>query len=256
VSNQKVYQFSPGRASAADRRVPHNDLIHKLPNVPVLSGTLLSMELIIRQRAVNLSQVSQLVLSDLGAILQIYRQAGRENSIDGYLQRVEDCIVEIGLEACLEAVAKCPIARGPRFSSIHSAWERAREIAFIARFVAEKLDLEVAQEDAYLVGLAHGIGNLPKMLQWDCISQLGADSNLAGLRIVEAWHLPHCLAEYFLGRMAGKSQTQWTMIVDCALELLEGRPSVSICDKSISLPFTPSEKYLHAASQRPASAHY
>jgi hypothetical protein len=208
------------------------------------------MELVIRQRAVNLAQVSQLVLSDLGATLQILREAGRENSMDGNLQRVEDCIVEIGLEECLVVLAKCPIARGSRFKSVCSAWERAREIAFIARFVAEKLALDVTQEDAYLVGLTHGIGNLPKILQWDCNSQFGADNNLAGLRLAEAWHLPHCIAEYFLGRMAGKSQTQWTMIVDSALELLEGRPSVSVSDKSISLPFNPSERFLPAASQR------
>jgi hypothetical protein len=210
------------------------------------------MELVICQRSVDLEQVSQLILSDLGATLQILRQAGRENSMDGYLERVEDCIAELGLEGCLEAMAKCPIARGPLFTSVYSAWERARETAFIARFVAEKLALNVSAEDAYLVGLAHGIGNLPKILEWGLISQIGDDSDLAGLRIVEAWHLPHCIAEYFLGRMAGKSQTQWTMIVDCALELLEGRPSAWLRDESISLPFTPSERYPHAASQRPA----
>jgi hypothetical protein len=209
------------------------------------------MELIIRQRTVDLAQVSQLILSDLGATLQILRQAGRENSTDGYLQRVEDCIAELGLEGCLEAMAKCPIAKGPRLHSVCSAWERAREIAFIARFVAEKLALNVAAEDAYLVGLAHGIGNLPKILEWDCISQIGDDSDLAGLRFAEAWHLPHCIAGYFLGRMAGKSQTQWTKIVDGALELLEGRPSASLRDKSILLSFNPSEKFPRAASPRP-----
>ena len=38
------------------------------------------MELAIRQRSADLAQVSQLVLSDLGATLQILRHAGRENS--------------------------------------------------------------------------------------------------------------------------------------------------------------------------------
>jgi len=251
VSNQKVYQFSRGRASSADRRMRHNDPIHELPNLPVLSGTLLSMELAIGQRSVDLAQVSQLILSDLGATLQILRQAGRENSIDSHLQRVQDCIVELGLEGCVDVMAKCPIATGPRFDSVHAAWERARETAFIARFVAEKLALNVAAEDAYLVGLTHGIGSLPKILGWDCMSQIGDDSDLAGLRIAEAWHLPHCIAEYFLVRMAGKSRTEWTKIVDCALDLFEGRPSASFRDKSILLPFNPSERYPRATSPRP-----
>ena len=251
VSNQKVYQFSPRRASSADRRMRHNNPIHELPDVPVLSGTLLSMELAIGQRSVDLAQVSQLVLSDLGATLQILRHAGRENSIDSHLQRVEDCIVELGVDGCLDVIAKCPIAKGPGFNSVYSAWERARETAFVARFVAEKLALNVTAEDAYLVGLAHGIGSLPKILEWDCTSQIGDDSDLAGLRIAEAWHLPHCISEYFLVRMAGKSKTEWTKIVDCALDLFEGRPSASLRDKSILIPFNPSEKYPRATSLRP-----
>jgi hypothetical protein len=252
MSNRKIYQFSPRRASSANRRISHKDLFRELPDVPVLSGTLLSMELAIGQRSADLAQVSQLVLSDLGATLQILRHAGRENSIDSHLQRVEDCIVELGLEGCLDVIANCPIASGPRFNSVYSAWERARETAFIARFVAEKLALNVAAEDAYLVGLAHGIGSLPKILEWDCMSQIGDDSDLAGLRIAEAWHLPNCISEYFLVRMASKSRTEWTKIVDCALDLFEGRPSASLRDKSILLPFNPSEKYPRATSQRPA----
>lgn len=202
------------------------------------------MEMFIGQRSVDLTQVCQVVLSDLGATLQIFRRAGRDNALsDSRLERVEDCIASLGLDGCLEAVAKCPIAKGPHFRSVYSAWEHAREIAFIARFVAQKLTLNVAAEDAYLIGLAHGIGNLPDILGWGWKSQVGDDGDLAGLRIAEAWHLPHCIAEYFLGRMAGKSQTQWTMMVDCALELLDGRPSAPFRDEFISLPLAPSERY-------------
>jgi hypothetical protein len=235
--------------------MPHEDLICELPDVPVLSGTLLSMELVICKRSVDLAQVSQLVLSDLGATLQILRQAGRENAMgDGCLERVEDCIAWLGLEGSLEALARCPIARGPRFTSVYSAWTRARETAIISRFVAEKLGLNVAAEDAYLVGLARGIGNLPATLEWDWTSQIGNDSDLAALRIVEAWHLPRCIAEYFLDRMAGKSQTRWTVIVDCAMELLEGRPSPWLHDDFRSLPFAPSGRSRHVAAQPPACA--
>jgi hypothetical protein len=147
---------------------------------------------------------------------------------------------------------KRPIAIGPRFASVYSAWNRAREVAFVSRIVAEKLALNVAAEDAYLVGFAHGLGKLPEILEWDWISQIGHDSDLAGLRIAEAWHLPHCIAEYFSDRIAGKSQTQWTIIVDFALELLEGRPSASRRDEFVSLPFVPPQRYRQVASQRSA----
>jgi HD-like signal output (HDOD) protein len=207
------------------------------------------MELVVCQRSVDLAQVSQLVLSDLGATLQILRQASGENAMGGgRLERVEDCISGLGLEGCIEAMSMCPITRSARFAPVYSAWNRARDIATISRFVAEKLALNVASEDAYLVGLAHGIGNLPEILDWDWISQFGGNSDLAGLRIAEAWRLPHCIVEYFLDRMAGKEQSQWITIVDRALELSESRPAASLRDELISLPFAPSERYQPVAS--------
>ena len=255
MSNQKVYQFRPRWASSANHPIPQSDLLREVPDLPVISGTLLSMELVICQRSVDLAQVSQLVLSDLGATLQILRRAGREAAMGrDCLERVEDCISWLGLEGCLEAMAECPITRSTRFATILSAWDRAREIAVISRFVAEKLALNVASEDAYLVGLAHGIGNLPEILKWDWMSQSGGNNDLAGLRIAEAWRLPHCIVDYFLDRLAGKTQTPWTMIVDCALELLESRLSASLRDEFIPLSLAPSGRYQLAASRPPAYA--
>lgn len=255
MSTQNVYQFRPGRTSSVNCRLPQSDLIRELPDVPVLPETLVSMELTIRQRSVDLGQVSQLVLSDFGATIQILRLAGRENAMGGgCLERVEDCISGLGLEECLEAMAKCPITRSTQFASVHSAWDRAREIAVISRSAAEALRLNVSSEDAYLVGLAQNIGNLSKILEWDRISQIGDDSDLAGLWIAETWRLPHCIVEYFLDRVAGQTQTQWITIVDYALALLESRPSPLLRDEFISLPFDPSGRYQPDSSQSPAHA--
>jgi hypothetical protein len=194
------------------------------------------MELILCERSVDLAQVSQLVLSDIGATLQILRQAEQENAMGGGRPgRVEDCISGLGLDRCFEAMTKCLITRSTHSASVYSAWYRAREIAVASRFVAEELAMNVASEDAYLVGLLHGMGNLPEILEWNWTSQFGGNSDLAGLRIAETWRLPHCIVEYFLDRMAGKTQTQWTTIVDRALKLLESRPSDSLPDEFIHL---------------------
>jgi HDOD domain len=196
------------------------------------------MELIICERSVDLAQVSQLVLSDLGATLQILRQAGHESSRGGGRhERVEDCISGLGLDRCFEAMAQRLITRSTHSASVYSGWERAREVAVTSRFVAEKRALNVASDDAYLVGLTHGIGYLPEIMDWDWISQFRGNSDLAGLRIAEAWCLPRCIVEYFLDRVTGKTQTQWTTIVDHALDLLESRPSVLDRDEFIELPF-------------------
>jgi hypothetical protein len=192
------------------------------------------MELIICGSSVDLAQVSQLVLSDLGATLQILREAGPENAWGGRrLGRVEDCISGLGLDRCFEAMARCLITRSTHSAYVYSAWDRAREIAVTSRFVAEKLALDVSPDDAYLVGLAHGIGNLPGILEWNGMKQFGGDSDLAGLRMAEAWYLPQCIVEYFLDRMTGETQRQWTTIVDHALELSESRPFALLCPQFI-----------------------
>ncbi len=238
MSTQKVFEFRTRGASSVNCRTRQSDPIRELPDVPVLSGTLLAMELIICHGPVDLAQVSQLVLSDLGATLQILRQANRENVMGGRrLERVEDCISGLGMDRCFEAMAERLITRSTHSASVYSAWDRAREIAATSRFVAEKLGLNVASEDAYLVGLAHGIGNLPQILEWDCIKRLGGNSDLAGLRIAEAWSLPQCIVEYFFDRVAGESQTPWTTIVDHALELLQNPPSALLRDQLIQFPF-------------------
>jgi HD-like signal output (HDOD) protein len=238
VSSQKLFEFKPRVDTSVDCRVWQSDPTHELPDVPVLSGTLLAMELIVSQGSVDLAQVSQLVLSDLGATLQIFRQAEHENVIGGRrLARVEDCISGLGLDRCFDAMASCLITRSTHSASVYSAWGRAREVAVTAKFVAEKLALDVASEDAYLVGLVHGIGNLPEILKWDWATHFGRHSDLAGLRIAEAWRLPHCVVRYFSDRVAGEPQTQWTTLVDHALELLESPHSASLRDEFIQFPF-------------------
>jgi hypothetical protein len=196
------------------------------------------MELIICQGSVDLAQVSQLVLSDLGATLQIMRQARRENVLgSGRLERVEDCISVLGLGRCFEAMASCLITRSSHSASVYSAWNRAREVAVTARLLAEELALNVAPEDAYLVGLAHCIGELPGILKWDKVRHFGGNSDFAGLRIAEAWHLPQCIVEYFSDRVAGETETRLTTLVDHALELVESPSSASLRDEFIQFPF-------------------
>lgn len=196
------------------------------------------MELIVCQGPVNLAQVSQLVLSDLGATLQILREAERENVMGGSrLGRVEDCISGLGLDRCFEAMSKCLMTRSTHSASVYSAWDRARKIAVASRFVAEKQALNVSPEDAYLVGLAHGIGNLPQILEWDWTRHLCGNSDLAGLKIAEDWRLPQCIYEYFLDRVTCETQTQWTMIVDRALGLLESQSSNVLSHELIQFPF-------------------
>ena len=107
---KRVFEFGIARNAASPRSLVQLDLVRDFPDAPVLSETLLLMELKIRDRAVDLREISQLVLSDVGAVLQIMRLAGREDgSAENRPTRIEDCISGLGLQVCLEAMSRQPV---------------------------------------------------------------------------------------------------------------------------------------------------
>ena len=153
-----------------------------LPDVPVMPETLLLMELMMRERTVDLGDLSQLVHGDMGAAIQIMRLAGSDESLAGARPaRIEDCISGLGLEACLEAVSKQTLKRSARHPGMNAMWTHVREIAETCRTLAEESPLSANPEEAYLVGLFHAIGSLPVVLEWDRTTCLPDDPELAGL---------------------------------------------------------------------------
>jgi hypothetical protein len=171
------------------------EFVQDLPGIPILPKTLLLLDLMVQEPCVDLREMSQLVLSDLGAALQILRLAGREyGNAEGRPIRIEDCISELGLEACLKAVSAQTFARDGRQHAIAEFWDHSREIAQHSRLVADEM-LDGYPEEAYLAGLLHAIGLLPELLGW---SESGeADAALVGLRFATRWSLPACVTEFF-----------------------------------------------------------
>ena len=182
------------------RRSPPAELLQAgfaqdLPDIPVLPKTLLCLELMAQGACVDLREMTQLVLGDLGATLQILRLAGREyGDEEGRPVRMEDCIVDLGLEACLKAVSTQMATDDGPHHAIAKFWDHCREIAQQSRLLAEEMP-EVNPGEAYLVGLLHAIGLLPKLLGWR--EPGGADGALAGLRLATRWSLPPCATEFF-----------------------------------------------------------
>jgi HDOD domain len=188
--------------------------IRDLPDIPVLSETLLLMELKAGERAVDLREISHLILSDLGAAIQIMRLAASEDfSADGRLTRIEDCISGLGLQACLDAMSRRPLKRGSRQPAVLEAWLHARITAENSRFLAEQQFPDVNPDEAYVVGLLHAIGLLPGVLGWDRAHPLSKDPILAGLRMAEAWSLPYCVMEYFSALRMPHAANGWADIV-------------------------------------------
>ena len=188
--------------------------LRDLPDIPVLTQTLLILELLIQEPCVDLREVSRVVLGDVGATLQILRLAGREyGDAEGRPTRIEDCISDIGLQACLKAVSAQTIANDGRRTAIGEFWAHCREIAEYSKIVAAEMP-GINPDEAYLTGLLHAIGLLPGLLGW---REAGvADGTLAGLRIAKRWSLPHFVMEFFNEMHLTGYATRWSGIVQKA----------------------------------------
>lgn len=93
MPNASVFGIPASRNSLAQVPQFPLDALDDLPDVPALPETLLQMELRLHEFSIDLHELSQLVLSDLGATLQIMRLAARESSApDAHPARIEDCI--------------------------------------------------------------------------------------------------------------------------------------------------------------------
>lgn len=195
VQNKNALPTNIRRNPLTDRQPVQIDSAQDFPDIPVLPETMLFLDLLVQEPCINLREMSQLVLADLGATLQILRLAGREfGHAEGRPVRMEDCISDLGVQECLEVVSRKMLPRDDSQHEIAQLWAHAREIAHHARLIGEEMS-DVNPEEAYLAGLLHIIGLLPPLLGW---RKTGAnDGLLVGLMLSKRWCLPHCVTELF-----------------------------------------------------------
>ena len=66
-------------------------LSQNFPGIPVLSETLLVLDLLLQQPSADLTEIARVVLADVGATIEVLRLAGREYGIaEGRPARIED----------------------------------------------------------------------------------------------------------------------------------------------------------------------
>jgi HD-like signal output (HDOD) protein len=214
VLTKTSFQTQVSRNPLVERQPVQAEFSRDLPDIPAMTQTLLILELLIQEPCVDLREVSRVVLGDLGATLQILRLAGREHGhAEGRPTRIEDCIADIGLQACLKAVSAQTIAKDGRRTEIGEFWAHSREIAEYSKIVAEDMP-GINPEEAYLAGLLHALGMLPTLLGW---REAGiTDGALAGLRIAKRWSLPHPVMELFNEMHLTGYATRWSGIVQKA----------------------------------------
>jgi HD-like signal output (HDOD) protein len=178
-----------------------------LPGVPVLPVTVLRLDLLLGQPSLDLHAIAGVVLSDLGATLQVLRLADRcVVDHDQQLGHISDCIVHLGQAGLRRAVSSRLLHRNEmRNPNIRQIWRRARIAAGLAQTIAAQF-ADVSPANAYLAGLLHEIGCLPMLLGWTVEGVNPADAQAVGSALVREWGLPEFLA-YTLPGSSDKGQS-------------------------------------------------
>ena len=210
-----VFQAQASFSPVAVHQPWHFGALSDLPAVPVMPETLLFLDVETQEHSVDLRRMSQLVLGDLGATVQILRLAGREYGAAEGPSRIEDCISDLGVRACMEAMSEQTTEHNSHHDPVVRLWAHSKEIAQYARLVADEMP-DVNPEQAYLVGLLHAIESLPSVLGWG-MSETGMfDNSLTGLELARQWSFPRFVLESFDEQHPASCANRWAEIVRTA----------------------------------------
>jgi hypothetical protein len=131
-----------------------------------MMGTVLGLELLLREPCLDLQLASEIVLSDVGATIQILGLVGREDDyVDGQPRRMGDCLASLDAGVWFSAISSRTFVCDCEHSAMTAIWKHCRLVAQYAQLVAESLD-GISADDAYLVGLLHEIEAIATALGW------------------------------------------------------------------------------------------
>lgn len=187
-----------------------------LDDIPVMSATVLGLEILLHEPCIDLRMASELVLSDVGATIQILRVVGREYELaTEHPYRMGDCLASLDSGTWFEAVSARTFACDREHAAITSLWNHSRLVAQYAQLVAESLD-RISAEEAYLVGLLHEIGHIPKVLGWP---NRGLDVRDSGALLTMEGSLPLFVLSAIRSMNDSCSSSVWKFILGAAHEL-------------------------------------
>jgi hypothetical protein len=201
---------SPQQKKVARKKV---DL---LDDVPVMSATVLGLEILLHEPCIDLRMASELVLSDVGATIQILRLVGREYEFaTEHPCRMGDCLASLDAGTWFDAISARTFACDREHAATSMLWNHSRLVARYAQLVAESLD-GISPEEAYLVGLLHEIEAIPHVLGWP--SQGPGSRESAALLAMEG-SLPLFVLSAVRGMNDVCSSSRWRLILNTAHEL-------------------------------------
>ena len=182
---------SPARPFLLHHSVVTRTCFREHPAVPILPATRLQMDLLLGQPVLDLDAILEVILSDVGATLQAWREASRTGkSGERRTRRIEDCVIHLGRNGLRHATTSTfPMAGGQRNQAARELWTRARLTAEFTRTIAGRVP-KINPSDAYLAGLLHEAGRIPALLGWSLNEIDVNDVAAVGRAIAEDWQLP------------------------------------------------------------------
>lgn len=188
-----------------------------VPEIPVLPATLLRLELLLQEPSIDLRAVADLVLEDVGAVMQLLRVVGEEfPDPEDRPVRIEDCIASVATGTWFRAMTTSQTRdRHQRMSALTM---HSREIAEHAHAVAESLP-GICAERAYMVGLLHEIAALPEVLGWQSDVETSMGRANCDFDLAEIWSIPKFVVEAIQGWNSGDRESLWTSVLFAAHQM-------------------------------------
>lgn len=189
-------QGSPGSVAVLRSRDTNSEAAPSFPMLPTLLSTRLQLQIALSDHSVDLRAATSVLLNDLGATLEVFRRAGEERaSADPVSARLEDSLACLGTEVWMDIVSAEAVERvagsEAELADLTAFWEHGRLLAYACWLVAHRME-GICPDDAYLFGLLHEIGRLPRLLGWS-----GTEKDMVDAAVVEElaehWHLPQRL---------------------------------------------------------------
>ena len=193
-------------------------LLDPLPQIPAMAATTLQLELLLQEPLVDLKIVSEVILSDPGATLQILRLIGEEyTNEEDRPTRIEDCLVSLNSTCWYEGMRKQGVFQSGR---LVAEWQRCRRVAESARELAQCAE-GVSPDEAHIVGLLHRLGEFPRLLGWNNAGSSAGEHNALGVMLADLWQLPDYLVCAIQEEQTPSAPVRWRDLLHMARQLAE-----------------------------------
>lgn len=188
-----------------------------LDEVPVMSATVLGLDMLLQEPFVDLQKVSELILSDVGATIRILRLIGKEyDNAAERPSRIGECIASLDVGMWFGAISAQTFVDDREHSATTAVWNHCRLIAQYSQLVAESFE-DISPDDAYLVGLLHGVDTIPAALGWPFC---GRDGRSQDVLLAMEESLPLFVRAALHGACDSSSSLVWRFILTSAHKLV------------------------------------